>query len=413
MVDLEAIPAETVERIAAVGPVGAVVGLADCANAAALRQAVDALRAAQPEPLRTLLLYPDTAGDLQNGDLAAAAGTSLALVPFPARRAELSPQTLGAEPQTVLAIASATLNLQAKACFVWTSAAETLTPDTARWFLQPIVNGDYDMALPRYTQPRFGTLINSAITAPLTRTLYGQRVPYPMAPDLSFTPRLAEELVRPDPKTGRPRPPQWISIQAVMQGLRLCLVEVPAPPPSLAGSGDLSSVLSLVLGSLFQDVEKNASFWQRTRGSRALPRLGQAGQAEEHRDFEVHSLIEGFHLAVRNLGDIWGPVLPPATLLELKKMTRLSEAEFRMADTTWARIVFDFVLAQRQRVMNRDHLLRALTPLYLAWVASYALAIGAAPAAHAANRLEQLAQAYEAHKPYLLSRWRWPDRFNP
>jgi hypothetical protein len=36
----------------------------------------------------------------------------------------------------------------------------------------------------------------------------------------------------------------------------------------------------------------------------------------------------------------------------------------------------------------------------------------AAPAA-AEQRLEQLARAYEDNKPYLVSRWRWPDRFNP
>jgi hypothetical protein len=28
-------------------------------------------------------------------------------------------------------------------------------------------------------------------------------------------------------------------------------------------------------------------------------------------------------------------------------------------------------------------------------------------------RLERLAAAYEGMKPYLISRWRWPDRFNP
>ena len=29
------------------------------------------------------------------------------------------------------------------------------------------------------------------------------------------------------------------------------------------------------------------------------------------------------------------------------------------------------------------------------------------------SRLERLSRAYEASKTYLVSRWRWPDRFNP
>ena len=58
-------------------------------------------------------------------------------------------------------------------------------------------------------------------------------------------------------------------------------------------------------------------------------------------------------------------------------------------------------------------LLRAMTPLYLAWVASFAIEMDSAMPAAVDRRLEQLCQAYESGKPYVLSRWRWPDRFNP
>ena len=46
-------------------------------------------------------------------------------------------------------------------------------------------------------------------------------------------------------------------------------------------------------------------------------------------------------------------------------------AAFRMPDSLWARIVYDFLLAYRLRTINRGHLLGALIPLYLAWVASH------------------------------------------
>ena len=29
------------------------------------------------------------------------------------------------------------------------------------------------------------------------------------------------------------------------------------------------------------------------------------------------------------------------------------------------------------------------------------------------RHIEAVAAAFEADKPYLVSRWRWPDRFNP
>ena len=84
-----------------------------------------------------------------------------------------------------------------------------------------------------------------------------------------------------------------------------------------------------------------------------------------------------------------------------------------MPDLLWAKIVYDFALAHRLRSIGRTHLLGALTPLYLGWVASYVGEVQAVDAMAAEQRIEQLAEAYENAKPYFVSRWRWPDRFNP
>jgi hypothetical protein len=65
------------------------------------------------------------------------------------------------------------------------------------------------------------------------------------------------------------------------------------------------------------------------------------------------------------------------------------------------------------RTINRDHLLQSMTPLYLGWIASHAREVETAEAAAVEERLEDLSIAYEVGKPYLVSRWRWPDRFNP
>jgi glucosylglycerate synthase len=170
-----------------------------------------------------------------------------------------------------------------------------------------------------------------------------------------------------------------------------------------------SSLLVQILGPLFREVERRASFWQRVRGSEFVPVMGEPttpNGAPEPPD--VHRMIESFQLASRNLQEIWSAVLPPGVLLELTKLARAPEAQFHLPDSLWARIVYDFTLGHRLRVMNQDHLLRAMTPLYLAWVASYVLEPG-----DGAARLEQLASAFESAKPYAVSRWRWPDRFQP
>jgi hypothetical protein len=63
--------------------------------------------------------------------------------------------------------------------------------------------------------------------------------------------------------------------------------------------------------------------------------------------------------------------------------------------------------------MARDHLLRALTPLYLGWLGSFIQETERSTPMGVEARLERLGFSYEAQKQYLISRWRWPDRFNP
>jgi hypothetical protein len=85
----------------------------------------------------------------------------------------------------------------------------------------------------------------------------------------------------------------------------------------------------------------------------------------------VAGMVAAFQLATANLQEIWSLVLPPNSLLMLKRCSVLDAAEFRLPDNLWARIVFDFLIAYRLRTINRGHLLGALIPLYLAWVAGH------------------------------------------
>jgi len=54
-----------------------------------------------------------------------------------------------------------------------------------------------------------------------------------------------------------------------------------------------------------------------------------------------------------------------------------------------------------------------MTPIYLGWLASYALEIEDTSPDVVEERLERLCVAFEGAKNYFVSRWRWPDRFNP
>ena len=69
-------------------------------------------------------------------------------------------------------------------------------------------------------------------------------------------------------------------------------------------------------------------------------------------------MLETFQLGFRNLQEVWSLVLPPVTLLELKRLARVSVDRFHMPDELWVRIIYDFALAHRLRTLSRTPFVR-------------------------------------------------------
>jgi hypothetical protein len=272
-----------------------------------------------------------------------------------------------------------------------------------------------DLAVSCYDLPPNVGLVNSAIIYPLTRALFASDVRFPLAIDLGLSLRMAERLAGSAHRfatLNQGEAPLWPVNEAAVAGFTIDQFDVgPRIQPQPAGP-DLNTILPLVIGSLFSDIDAKAAYWQRFRQlppARVPLAMEQAASTDAAAD--IAPMLQAFRLGYTNLHEIWSLVLPPNSLLGLKRLAAMDALEFRMPDSLWARIVFDFLLAHRLRTINRGHLLGALIPLYLAWVASHIniTASGTSPESH----IEAVAAAFEADKAYLVSRWRWPDRFNP
>jgi hypothetical protein len=272
-----------------------------------------------------------------------------------------------------------------------------------------------DLAVARYDLPARAGLVNSAILYPLSRALFASRTRYPLAIDLGLSPRMAERLAGAGHRftsINQSDAPLWPVNEAAVAGFAITEIDAGHRALPQPGGADLNTILPSLAGSLFADIEAKAAFWQRAR---LAPQTqfpapnGHAYAADAAAD--IAPMLQAFHLAYTNLEGIWALVLPPNTLLGLKRLSLTDATAFRMPESLWARIVYDFLLAYRLRTINRGHLLGALIPLYLAWVASHinVLAAGVKPERH----IETVAAAFETEKPYIVSRWRWPDRFNP
>ena len=324
----------------------------------------------------------------------------------------------GVEVRELRMILEQALQMRARACLVLDASLTSMAPDWVAQLVRPVLDEQFDMVVPCFARHKLDGGISNGIVYPLTRALYGKRVRQALGGVFALSSRLVERFLARrvwDIEVSALGTDARAMTEAICGEYAVCQVFL--GPAEHAGSGsslDLSSILAGVMGSVFDEMNRNVAFWQKVRGSQPVRWFGTPVEMGGNPPpVDAHKMWESFRLGCRTLQDVWAAVLPPATLLALKYLARDDAAGAGLADDLWARIVYDFALGYRLAVMNRGHLLRALPPLYLGWLASFVHEVGAAPAQDVERRVQQLSMVYEAQKPYLISRWRWPDRFNP
>jgi glucosylglycerate synthase len=416
-VEVASIPQQTQEKIAQLDSADLVVGILADLDHDDVMMLYEGLQTLPGSP-KILVLHSDHAGGANAANShALQENKSLSLVPWSA----LVPDPSGAPMQSISvacqSIFALTEKLASKACCVVSSQMESATPQWICQLVQPLLESDFDLVTPYYAPRKLQGLLNNSIVYPLTRCLYGKRIHNPLGPDVGVSRRLAQKMLGTNnskPGTSHTHPLASLAPAAVCDNLQICQVHLGARLYPPADWTNMSSLVVQVLGPIFLEMERSAACWQRTRGSVPVPAQGEhVPPPQETATLDMNRMVETFRLGVRDLQEIWGLVLPPATLFDLRKLSRLNPEQVNMPDELWVRIVYDFALAHRLRTINRDHLLRSMTPLYLAWVVSYARELENAGTITVEQRIEQLSLAFEATKPYFISRWRWPDRFNP
>ncbi|MGC2163486.1 MAG: hypothetical protein WA634_16370 [Silvibacterium sp.] len=407
------IPAELQKKIDEIGPVDLVVGVTGSVDADALRVKAASLRGLtrdgeSPPPVKMVVAYAGAPG--AEPVSVPTDGILLVAYPPPAAAGSLTFWVDVASAQRrVLELAGA---WQARACMVVYNDLTALDTETLRLFTEPVLKGNIDLVMPVYPAGKYDGLINKSLLAPLSRALYGRRVRWPLPADFCVGANMLAKLTEKGVAHAQNEPQLlWPSNSVAMHGGQINQATVKALHAAPVDGLDLNAVLTELAGSLFQEAEVCAAHWQRVRASQAVMRYGDpCSPVENAEPVDPRPMVESFVIGSRNLEEVWRLVLPPATMLELKRLARLEVEQFRMPDALWARIIYDFALAYRMRRISRTHLLGALTPLYLGWVASYTQEVGGATAQEAERRVEQLARMFEEQKPYFVSRWRWPER---
>jgi hypothetical protein len=338
----------------------------------------------------------------------ARAGADLLVVPY---------HGIPGKARLLRALLSAARELGARASVVLDGSLRGLPPQWIEWLARPILDHDVDF-VSSYSQrqPHEGALTRGVVH-PLLRALYGVRIRQPAAPEFACSARLLDRLLDDDlwDRDGaQVGVDLWVAAVAVSDEFRVAEAMLGSRSHRARSEGalDLGATVTQVVGSLFADLERRVDVWQRRRGSVAVPLFGESPPAPPPRSGEadLERLIESCRLGYRELRDIWTSVMPPRTILGLRRIVEGPADRFRIEDELWAQIIYDFALAYRMRTLAREHLLQSLVPLYLGWLASFVLQVRDRPPEDIDSRLDQLGAAFEEQKPYLIARWRWPER---
>jgi glucosylglycerate synthase len=316
----------------------------------------------------------------------------------------------GSALRTIFAIAE---RLQARACAVVDSDLRSITPAWIELLLGPVVEHGFDYVAPLYLRHKYDGTITNSIVYPLTRSLYGRVVRQPIGGEFGFSGRLASHyLSRPvwESDVARFGVDIWMTTTAIADSFRVCesflgaKIHDPKDP-----SADLTAMLVQVVAAVFDLMEAYHERWEAVEKAEAVPLFGfPHGVGLEPVTVNVARMLGIFDQGVRDLREVWAVALEPDVLRDVAALAGAGQDAFRFPDPLWVRVVHDFAIAYRGRVLPRDQLLRSLVPLYLGRTAAFVLATAAKDAAEVEAAIGALADEFVRQKPDL--RARWPER---
>lgn len=313
----------------------------------------------------------------------------------------------GSAFRTVFEIARA---LGVKACAVVDSDLRSITPEWIELLIKPVVNDGYDYVSPLYHRHKYDGTITNSIVYPLTRSLYGKIVRQPIGGDFGFSGKLPQFYLTKDvweTDVARYGIDIWMTTTAIANGFSVCQSFLGAKIHDAKDPGaDLSAMLFQVVAATFGLMEEYVSMWKKVSETKKVPVFGFHYEVGlEPVSVNIQRMMDKFTLGTRELVPIWENILSGDTLGFLRKLSQASQKKFRMPDEIWADIVYSFALAAHSKIINQEHLLKSLTPLYIGRTASFVIEAWESNAPEVEEKIEHLCRVYEQLKPSFANRW--------
>jgi hypothetical protein len=318
------------------------------------------------------------------------------------------PPSPGIALRTILAAADL---LRARACAVVSPATSNLTPDSIANLLRPVYREEFDFVAPLYTRHKYQGLLARNLLYPMSRAVFGCGIRELFSDEWGFSGRLAALCLNQDvwhEEAIRARPEAWMVISAISFDFRCCQAFLGEKSQAMKGPGtDIVEVLRQTVGTLFWCLETQQSLWLDCERAQPVPTFGRVHElTSEPTDLDRHRIFEMFRNGVTELEPILSSILDPETHSEIKSIVSLEEGKFRFKSDLWVRTLYDFAASYHHAVINRDHLVQALAPLYRGMTYSFLVEHSDSSPAEMEAASEMLCVEFALQKPYLRERWK-------
>ena len=282
-------------------------------------------------------------------------------------------------------------------------------PDWLQRLIRPIYQDNFDLVCPIYRRQQFEGVLLRDLLYPMMRAIYGLRTREPYASEFAISGTLATDFI--SKETWKSEwcqlgPEIALTIAAVTGSYRVCQAFLGPKPQPDRSPRDLLTAMRRTVGAFFSSLDSTYPFWSSISGTQAIRTIGPEWESgEEPLRVNRKRLRDLFVTGVAELEPVYRSILSPATLNELQRIASLDSEQFEYSDTLWAKTVFEFAASYHKSVINRDHILQAMVPLYRGRTLAFLLANREGSGADMERSVEALCGEFERLKPYLLEAW--------
>ncbi|MEI7792228.1 MAG: glucosyl-3-phosphoglycerate synthase [Candidatus Berkelbacteria bacterium] len=298
---------------------------------------------------------------------------------------------------------------QAGAGMIIDADIRSVTPEWAKYLLDPVVHEEYHYISPNYLRDKYDGTITRNLVYPMTNSLFGGDIHQPIGGDFAFSLRYAETILAKDvweTNVAKYGIDIFLTTTAICEGFKIGQANLGAKIHDPKDPRGLGPMLSQVASVVFELVGQYQDVWKKGKRIHPVPIVNMPITLDVPPiKINTNNLIHEFRRGIKRYRKVYLDLLLKEDFEELYRIANQKPATFAFPIKFWVKMVFDFAVKYNQSPISKDELMSVFTVLYYGRVAGYSLEVKDMTSAQAEEHTQKIAAEFRVQLPYMLKRW--------